>query len=295
MDWQEQLISLFIEMCEMYDQKLWSSTQRFSNNNEPEFSDIEIATIYIWGLMSGYQQHQQTHEYVCRHLLDWFPGFPKYSAYVDRVNRLDDFLCALTYHFLGYLPYEMVTRVSRVIDSMPVMLAKANNSYRAKVAREIADQVFHPVKKIYYHGVKVHAIACSRPGTLPLPEVFFITKASTHDLEAFRDFSEDIQFGEFIGDKAYCDTKLNERMRQEQDVALLLPIKRKKDSPPLTLFQMAYNTLVSKVRQPIESLFGWIQALTQIENASKVRSAKGLRVHLWGRLAVAMLTLARIF
>ena len=293
MDWQEQLISLYIEICELYRQKLWVSTQRFSNNADPEFSDSEIATIYIWGLLSGYQKHSQTHEYIDRHLSEWFPNFPKYSAYVDRVNHLDDLFCALTFHFLDYLPYETVKQVSRVIDSMPVVLAKANNSYRAKVARELADQTWHPVKKMYYYGVKIHAIAYSRPGTLPLPEMLFITKASTHDLEAFRPYSENIQCGRFIADKAYADAELNAQMEQQQAVTVLIPIKRKKNSPPLTLFQKAYNTLVSKVRQPIESLFGWIQKITQIENASRVRSAKGLRVHLWGRLAVAMLALAR--
>jgi hypothetical protein len=42
------------------------------------------------------------------------------------------------------------------------------------------------------------------------------------------------------------------------------------------------------VRQPIESLFNWIQEKTNIQAASKVRSYKGLTVHVFGRLAAAM-------
>jgi hypothetical protein len=33
------------------------------------------------------------------------------------------------------------------------------------------------------------------------------------------------------------------------------------------------------IRQPIESLFNWIIDKTDIQNASKVRSSKGLLVH----------------
>jgi hypothetical protein len=49
---------------------------------------------------------------------------------------------------------------------------------------------------------------------------------------------------------------------------------------------------VSRIRQPIEALFGWIQEKTGIQTASKVRSERGLMVHVFGRIAAAMLLLA---
>ena len=45
---------------------------------------------------------------------------------------------------------------------------------------------------------------------------------------------------------------------------------------------------VSQVRQPVESIFNWIEEKTDIEIASKVRSYQGLLVHVFGRLAAAM-------
>lgn len=39
-----------------------------------------------------------------------------------------------------------------------------------------------------------------------------------------------------------------------------------------------FSTAVSKVRQPIESLFNWLIEKTDIQRASKVRSTKGLMV-----------------
>lgn len=46
------------------------------------------------------------------------------------------------------------------------------------------------------------------------------------------------------------------------------------------------------MRQPIESLFSWIDEKTGIQQASKGRSCQGLLVHVFGRLAGAMLILA---
>ena len=43
------------------------------------------------------------------------------------------------------------------------------------------------------------------------------------------------------------------------------------------------------MRQPIESLFAWINRLTNIENAGLVRSTAGLFVHIFGKIAAAML------
>ncbi len=45
-------------------------------------------------------------------------------------------------------------------------------------------------------------------------------------------------------------------------------------------------------RQPIESLFNWINEKTGIQRASKVRSYQGLLVYAFGRLAAAMLLLS---
>ena len=52
------------------------------------------------------------------------------------------------------------------------------------------------------------------------------------------------------------------------------------------------STAVSRIRQPIETLFGWIEEKTGIACASlpagKVRSYNGLMVHVFGKLAAAM-------
>jgi hypothetical protein len=52
-----------------------------------------------------------------------------------------------------------------------------------------------------------------------------------------------------------------------------------------------FSKAVSKVRQPIESLFNWLIVKTDIQRASKVRSTKGLLVHVFGKIAAAFIYL----
>ena len=67
-----------------------------------------------------------------------------------------------------------------------------------------------------------------------------------------------------------------------------LPVKKKKGQKRLELFDRILSTAVSRVRQPIESLFNWLQEKTDIQSGSKIRSYNGLMVHVFGRLAAAM-------
>jgi len=48
------------------------------------------------------------------------------------------------------------------------------------------------------------------------------------------------------------------------------------------------SNTVSRIRQSIEALFGWIEEKRGIECAGKVRSYNGLIIHIFGKLAAAM-------
>ncbi len=67
------------------------------------------------------------------------------------------------------------------------------------------------------------------------------------------------------------------------------PIKKCKGQTRLDYSDKLYLTAVSRIRQPIEALFAWIERKSGIESAGKVRSYAGLLVHVFGRLAAAFL------
>jgi hypothetical protein len=48
-----------------------------------------------------------------------------------------------------------------------------------------------------------------------------------------------------------------------------------------------YSRAVSIARQPIESLFNWLQEKTNIHKASKIRSSEGLISFIYSRLIAA--------
>ena len=51
-----------------------------------------------------------------------------------------------------------------------------------------------------------------------------------------------------------------------------------------------YSKAVSTIRQLIESFFNWRIEKTDIQRASKVRSTKGLLIHVFGRITVAFIS-----
>jgi hypothetical protein len=107
-----------------------------------------------------------------------------------------------------------------------------------------------------------------------------------------KNIAEDIHQTPVYADRAYIDEPLAGCCQQESP--LNTPSKRKKDRKNYCLWS-ALSTLVSKVRQPIESLFNWIQEKTGIQVASKVRSFRGLMVHVFGKIAAAMFLLSTNF
>ena len=75
---------------------------------------------------------------------------------------------------------------------------------------------------------------------------------------------------------------------QQNFVKAMLDVLRKFDRGAITDL---YSRTVSKIRQPIEALFSWIIEKSDIQKASKVRSTKGLNLHVYDRLAAAFISL----
>jgi hypothetical protein len=177
-----------------------------------------------------------------------------------------------------------------LFDSVPIITCSAKR--RGKVAREITDKGYCASKDLHYYGVKLHSVGFQRPGTIPFPEILKITPASENDLTALRDFLENVENRSAFGDKAFVDKDLSNLMKSK-DAELYTPIKLVKgESELIRQFNKVgdelFSATVSSIRQPIESFFNWLIEKTQIQKASKVRSTKGLIVHIFGKIAAAL-------
>lgn len=286
---ENTLIQIYLFVCQIYDTCSETCFQRLSNNSEPLFTDQELITIWFFAHLSGFSQKKQMHIFIKNYWFDWFPRLPAYQTFVYRLNQLEPSFQTCGKVLFALLDGKCPPETDQIIDSFPVMLARNGHSYGARVARERANIGYCAAKKTRFHGVRLHLSAARRVGTLPLPKQIWLAHGSVYDSKAFKEQTPEISADALFGDLAYRDKELI-ALLDEQNTQLITPLKKPKGKD-LTEKQKYHNRLVSRFRQPIESLFNWIIEKTNIQTASKVRSTDALLIHCWGKLAVALFLL----
>lgn len=292
----DNLIKLYLHVCDKYKKEIGFEVQRFSNNGlQGAISDEELITIYLFCV--SYEQKHTTksmYNHIKTYWHSWFPTLPSYQTFNDRLNRLCDCFIPLMTDFFNAvnLPTDSLTIIMG--DSFPVVTCSAKRG--GKVARELTAKGFCSSKGLHYYGVKIHAIALRQPKKLPFPQYFDMTPACVHDLTAIRNILQKIEADASLFDKAYCDIELEKEMKKN-DNTLITPLKDKKGWQAILqqkeqAFTDVFNKAVAVLRQPIESLFNWINERTDIQKASKVRSENGLKLHIFGKLTAAMMIIA---
>jgi len=271
--------------------------QRFSNNSQPAamITDEELMTIYVFCV--AYEEKykiKSMYNHIKNHWHSWFPTLPSYQAFNARLNRLCDAFCVLMMEFFNSLSVGSDKLKVLLGDCFPVITCSHKRA--GKVARELTDKGFCATKKLHFCGVKVHVLGLQRRGIIPFPQYVEVTPGSVHDLAALKEVLEKTKADAFVLDKAYADTDLSKQMLSNNNV-LLTPIKDKKGWTAIfkqreQAFNDLFNNAVATLRQPIESLFNWINERTHIQNASKVRSSNGLLLHLYGKLTAALMIMA---
>ena len=287
MEWQTKLIMLYCTVCDEYSTIEWK-VQRQSNNFRPQFLDEECITVYLWGILKRRFELRAIYDYTKEHLLDWFPSLPSYQAFCYRLNRLAPAFQDIAEHWMDRLSEISDSEMKYLVDSCPIILAKQKRSSHAKVAPEICDKGYNSSRDEYFYGVKLHAFAAHHAGHLPTACAMMVSHASDHDLPVARkimDTCTPFFGGVLFADKAYIDDEWKTHLAETFDVNLHTPRKQKKDD--FLRGADAFSSLISAFRQQIECFFNWLNATTNIQTASKVRSTAGLLVHIFGRIAAA--------
>lgn len=290
-----KLIEIYFYICEKFEKDLKYCCQRYSNNNKPEFTDQEAMTIYLYIIHQEQRfKCKQIHRFANEYLRSWFPKLPSYAAFNYRINRLSEAFTNLISPLLSeFMPKDCSSEIS-LLDSLPIITCSGKRV--GKVATELTDKGYCSTKGMYYYGVKLHALAYRRVGHLPFPEQLLVTPASENDLNVFKQAWSNIENRTFFGDKIYHNEDFFSQIASNQNAVMLTPVKGiKNQSEREKQFDKAANdlfsTAVSRIRQPIESLFNWFIEKTDFQRASKVRSTKGLIVHVFGKIAAAFIYL----
>ena len=294
-----ELIALYYYFCDCYDTDLRWYNQHFSRNSSPaneKLTDEELLTVYFYC-----RRYENKHlkseiwDFANRYMRSWFPNLPAYATFNNRMNNLSsalNALVALQFDSLKTIESQSISEEISLVDALPVMLCSGKR--QAKVATELSDKTFCATKGIYYFGVKLHIVAFQRPKKLPLPEFLSVTPASESDLMALKPILPKLVNRAIFADKAYADKLLNAQLLKDTNTYIFTPVKLVKgESESVRQFKKAaddlFSTAVSRVRQPIESLFNWIIEKAKIQDASKVRATKGLTTHIFGSIATALM------
>ena len=290
-----KLIEIYFYICKRYDEDLKYCCERFSNNDKPTLTDQEIMTIYLYTIHEEQRfKVKQIHRFANEYLRAWFPDLGSYAAFNNRLNRLSEAFKQLVAPLLNEFMPEDCSLDQSLLDSMPIITCSGRRA--PKVATEIIDKGVCSSKGMYYYGLKLHALGFRRIDKLPFPEQLLITPASVNDLSVFKQAWSNIADRCFFGDKIYFNKEFFVELEKEKNSAMLTPVRAVKgqteaekqwDRAADNLFSRA----VSKVRQPIEGFFNWLIEKTDFQRASKVRSTKGLMVHVFGKMAAAFINL----
>ena len=291
-----QLIELYVWICLVYDKHPGLKYQRLSNNWQPDFTDQELLTVYLFGHLQGQFEQKRIYNYIKQHFSAWFPRLPSYQAFNQRMNEAAAVFEVLIFELLNgwqALPDyfgEVIINEDCVIDSLPIMLAVRGRSGRARVASQLADVGYCASKQMYYHGVKLHVLGRKRIAQLPRPETITMSAASVHDLPILEELHGTV-WGNLFADKAYQDRWTTQEF-EKQGVILCTPDKKRKNTQVYEVGKSGlWSRFVSAMKQPIESFFNWINEQTAIQNGSKIRSMAGLLVHCYGKLTAALFIL----
>ena len=290
-----KLVQIYLFICKRFEEDLKYSCERFSNNNIQNLTDQEIMTIYLF-VISEEQKFKvkQIHRFANEYLRSWFPNLKSYSAFSNRLNRLSETFRLLIAPLLSqYQPEDCILSQS-LLDSMPIVTCSGKRS--GKVASEITDKTYCSTKNMWYFGLKLHVLGFRRKNKLPFPEQIIVTPASVCDLNVFKETWSNFDNRYFFGDKIYYDKDFFFKLDKEMNSTMLTPVKGVKGFTDWDKqYDRAANDLFSKavssVRQPIEAFFNWLIEKTDFQRASKVRSTKGLMVHVFGKIAAAFISL----
>ena len=290
-----KLIEIYFYIDKRYNEDLKYCCERYSNNDKPVLTDQEIMTIYLFSIHEEQRfKVKHIHRFANEYLRSWFPNLGSYAGFNNRLNRLSEAFKQLMAPLLEEFRPEGCCLDQSLLDSMPIITCSGRRT--PKVATEIIDKGVCSSKGMYFHGLKLHALAFRCIGKLPFPEQLIIAPASVNDLTVFKGAWSNIADRCFFGDKIYFNNDYFTELERKKGSVMLTPVKAVKGQTEIEkqwnrAADDLFSRAVSKVRQPIEGLFNWLIEKTDFQRASKVRSTKGLMVHVFGKIAAAFINL----
>ena len=111
------------------------------------FSDEEVVTLYLFGIIDKNRELKKIYAYTDRHLHPRFPKLPSYMAFVQRVNRVAAVFAPLVERIQRQACESQPDGVW-LTDSFPLVLTKQGHRFGACVAKKLAYVSYCSTKKL---------------------------------------------------------------------------------------------------------------------------------------------------
>ncbi|WGL59781.1 hypothetical protein QEJ31_14715 [Pigmentibacter sp. JX0631] len=141
MDWQNQLINVYPTTCNFFSQLSSKIFLKISPNANPLFTDEEVITIYIFGILNGLKNIKSIFDFTKNFLSEWFPQLPSYEGFLFRLNSLNSVFPELTKFLLNADKFKTTSNSAEnitLVDSLPIMITKNSRVYKCITANDIS-------------------------------------------------------------------------------------------------------------------------------------------------------------
>lgn len=255
-NWNDIITTWYVWVDDMYQHIVANLSEPLrSRGPEPQMSDSEVITTSLI-IETFFQGHEEVgYAFVTQYLRDMFPDLVD----LDRFNVRRRQLIAMMEQIRRQLRDLKLdaTNPIRIVDSAPITLMTYTRGKRSQSA--IGNEYFGVItsKKTKFFGLRLHATVTDGQ----LIDDWMVAPASVHDVTALDTLLLDTRDIVVLGDKAYNDQELEERLWRKRGIQLL-PLRRQNQKQQWT---EPIRKIIGKVRHRVETVFSTLTTTFNIQ------------------------------
>lgn len=264
-NWNDIITTWYVWVDDMYQHIIANLSEPLrSRGPAPKLSDSEVITISLI-IETFFQGHEEVgYAFVEQYLQDLFPDVVD----LDRFNFRRRQLIAMMEQIRRQLRDLKLdaTNPVRIVDSAPITLMTYTRGKRSQSA--IGNEYFGVItsKKSKFFGLRLHATVTDDQ----LIDDWMVAPASVHDVNALDTLLLDTRDIVVLGDKAYNDQELEERLWRKRGIQLL-PLRRQNQKQQWT---DSIRKIIGKIRHRVETVFSTLTTTFNIQRP-RGRSLQG--------------------
>jgi hypothetical protein len=254
--WEETITVWYVQVNDSY-QKICQRLKQpvRSRGPEPVLSDSEVITIALI-IETFFQGHEEVgYAFVSQYLTDLFHNLIDLDRFNQRRRELVWFIEAIRRDLRDQI-IDQRDRI-RIVDSAPITTMTYTRGSRCKSM--VGSDYFGVVtsKKGKFFGLRLHAIVTADQ----LIDEWLLASASSTDAKVLDELVLDCRNLSIIGDKAYNDAELEQRLWRKRQIQVL-PLRKDNQD---TQWPADIRRILGWVRHRVETVFSTLTTVFNVQ------------------------------